>query len=88
MLKANRPYSCINVFDNLHKKIPKRESCVIPDEGKKESGFLMMRCVSNLSLNATRATLPFGEPNIAGFLGSLEAWHGRDGFRSCSLAPG
>lgn len=26
MAKANRPYSAINVFDNLHKKIPKGES--------------------------------------------------------------
>lgn len=26
MLQSNRPYSCINVFDNLHKKIPKREA--------------------------------------------------------------
>lgn len=25
MTKANRPYSVINVFDNLHKKVPKRE---------------------------------------------------------------
>ncbi|CAM9848728.1 unnamed protein product, partial [Hapterophycus canaliculatus] len=65
MQQSNRPYSCINVFDNLRKKIPKAMVQKLLDELVRD-GTLKMQEFSKAKIYYANQAWPDALPNGAG----------------------
>ncbi|CAN0146947.1 unnamed protein product [Ascophyllum nodosum] len=73
MMRSNRPFSCINVFDNLHKKIPKAMIQKLLDELTRDGTLKVQEYSKARIYYANQDALPGGAGEVSDEkLGKLE----------------